>query len=200
MDITLPQEQQDWLDAEVGLSHFSSYDEAVAVAVASYMAWDRADANGALDEFRRDLRRSLADPSEWRMASPLTCRATVPSGDDELEDLAARGYGSEAAGQEGETPEEPAREGEAPEDAPGHEVEAPKAQPDACLADESVEDQVAVEGRITAASAGETADAAPGGDAESEEPKEKQELTSPLTSYGAPEGTETPEPRSRASE
>ena len=38
MNISLPPEQQKWLEAEVAAGHFSSIDEALAVAVADLMA------------------------------------------------------------------------------------------------------------------------------------------------------------------
>lgn len=93
MDIILPQEQQDWLDAEVAASRFSSVDEALAVAVASYMARSSSEANSALDDFRREIRISIANPGSWRTASPLSSRpsAVVSQGSSDTD---ASDYGA----------------------------------------------------------------------------------------------------------
>jgi antitoxin ParD1/3/4 len=43
MKITLPTEQQKWLEAEVAAGHFHSIDDAVAAAVAGLMSTDEDD-------------------------------------------------------------------------------------------------------------------------------------------------------------
>jgi antitoxin ParD1/3/4 len=43
MNVKLPPEQQEWLEAEVAAGSFSSVDEALAVAVADLMAIHRDD-------------------------------------------------------------------------------------------------------------------------------------------------------------
>ncbi len=78
MNITLPQQQQKWLEAEVAAGRYASVDEALAAAVADLMAsadddfsWakpfvDEARAGIArgeeigLDEFRKEIRETIA--------------------------------------------------------------------------------------------------------------------------------------------
>ena len=60
MHITLPQEQIEWLEAQVAAGHFSSIDEAVAVAIADLKALgddDLAWAKPYVDQARASLAR-----------------------------------------------------------------------------------------------------------------------------------------------
>lgn len=60
MNVTLPPEQQEWLEAQVTAGHFSSINEALAVAVAGFMALDSNDLTWAkpyLDQARASLAR-----------------------------------------------------------------------------------------------------------------------------------------------
>jgi antitoxin ParD1/3/4 len=60
MNISLPREQQEWLEAEVAAGHFSSIDEALAVAVAdlrSIVDGDLAWAKPYVDEARVEVAR-----------------------------------------------------------------------------------------------------------------------------------------------
>jgi antitoxin ParD1/3/4 len=60
MNISLPREQQEWLEAEVAAGHFSSVDEALAVAVAELMSLhddDLAWAKPYVDEARAEAER-----------------------------------------------------------------------------------------------------------------------------------------------
>jgi antitoxin ParD1/3/4 len=60
MNILLPREQQEWLEAEVAAGHFSSIDEAVAAAVAelkSFLDDDLAWAKPYVDEARASVAR-----------------------------------------------------------------------------------------------------------------------------------------------
>jgi antitoxin ParD1/3/4 len=53
MDITLPEDQQRWLEAEVAAGRYASVDEALAAAVAGLMASGRDDlawAKSCVDE------------------------------------------------------------------------------------------------------------------------------------------------------
>ncbi len=44
MNVTLPKDQQKWLEAEVAAGRFASIDEAVAAAVADFMTLDAIEA------------------------------------------------------------------------------------------------------------------------------------------------------------
>jgi antitoxin ParD1/3/4 len=60
MNISLPREQQEWLEAEVAAGHFSSIDEALAVAVAELKALQEDDlawAKPYVDEARASIAR-----------------------------------------------------------------------------------------------------------------------------------------------
>jgi antitoxin ParD1/3/4 len=60
MNILLPREQQEWLEAEVAAGHFSSIDEAVAAAVAelkSLLDDDLTWAKPYVDEARASVAR-----------------------------------------------------------------------------------------------------------------------------------------------
>ena len=60
MNISLPIEQQEWLEAEVAAGHFSSIDEAVAAAVAELKALIEDDLTWAkpyVDEARAEVAR-----------------------------------------------------------------------------------------------------------------------------------------------
>ncbi len=60
MKIILPPEQQEWLEAEVAAGHFTSIDEALAVAVADLMAIhndDLAWAKPYVDQARASVAR-----------------------------------------------------------------------------------------------------------------------------------------------
>lgn len=178
MNITLPQEQQDWLNAVVAVSRFSSIDEAVAVAVASYMASDSADANSALDEFRRELRRSMAEPSGWRTASPLTQRSTVAAVVEPVEELDT---GEAGSGPEADEPQPEARSAPQPEEAeaaePGLEEGDTVRLAECAVHEEPEEKRRQEDGQL----------------------EEKTALISLSTNYGAPGGIEIPEPCSTRS-
>jgi antitoxin ParD1/3/4 len=78
MNIVLPQEQQKWLEAEVAAGRFASIDQALAAAVADFMAEEDGDLSWAkphvdearagiargeyveLDEFRAEIRETIA--------------------------------------------------------------------------------------------------------------------------------------------
>lgn len=78
MNIVLPQEQQKWLEAEVAAGRFTSIDQALAAAVADFMAGEDSDLSWAkplvdearagiargeyveLDEFRAEIRETIA--------------------------------------------------------------------------------------------------------------------------------------------
>jgi antitoxin ParD1/3/4 len=62
MNIRLPIEQQQWLEAEVAAGHFSSIDEALAVAVA-------------------DLKALMEDDLAWAKPYVEQARASVARGD-----------------------------------------------------------------------------------------------------------------------
>jgi antitoxin ParD1/3/4 len=62
MNVALPREQQEWLEAEVAAGHFSSIDEAVAVAVA-------------------DLKALMEDDLAWAKPYVDQARASVARGD-----------------------------------------------------------------------------------------------------------------------
>ena len=60
MNISLPREQQEWLEAEVAAGRFSSIDEALAVAVADLKALSEDDfawAKPYVDEARASIAR-----------------------------------------------------------------------------------------------------------------------------------------------
>ena len=60
MNVTLPKEQLEWLEAEVAAGHFSSIDDALVVAVAELKALhddDLAWAKPFVDEARGDTAR-----------------------------------------------------------------------------------------------------------------------------------------------
>jgi antitoxin ParD1/3/4 len=62
MNISLPPEQREWLEAEVAAGHFSSIDEALAVAVA-------------------DLKALMEDDLTWAKPYVDEARASVARGD-----------------------------------------------------------------------------------------------------------------------
>jgi antitoxin ParD1/3/4 len=62
MNISLPREQQEWLEAEVAAGHFSSIDEALTVAVA-------------------DLKALMEDDLAWAKPYVDQARASVARGD-----------------------------------------------------------------------------------------------------------------------
>jgi Arc/MetJ-type ribon-helix-helix transcriptional regulator len=58
MNISLPREQQDWLEAEVAAGHFSSIDEALAAAVSELKTLLEDDLTWAkpyIDEARAEI-------------------------------------------------------------------------------------------------------------------------------------------------
>ena len=60
MNVSLPREQLEWLEAEVAAGHFSSIDEALAVAVADLKALSEDDlawAKPYVDEARASVAR-----------------------------------------------------------------------------------------------------------------------------------------------
>jgi antitoxin ParD1/3/4 len=60
MNISLPREQQEWLEAEVAAGRFSSIDEALAIAVAELQALQEDDlawAKPYVDEARAEIAR-----------------------------------------------------------------------------------------------------------------------------------------------
>jgi antitoxin ParD1/3/4 len=60
MNVLLPREQQEWLEAEVAAGHFASVDEAIAVAVAELKALhddDLAWAKPYVDKARESVAR-----------------------------------------------------------------------------------------------------------------------------------------------
>jgi len=67
MNVSLPREQLEWLEAEVAAGHFSSIDEALAVAVAGLrsivddnLAW----AKPYVDEARAEVARGETIPGD----------------------------------------------------------------------------------------------------------------------------------------
>lgn len=67
MNISLPVEQQKWLEAEVAAGHFSSIDEAVTAAVAELKALfedDLAWAKPYVDEARAEVARGAMIPGD----------------------------------------------------------------------------------------------------------------------------------------
>ena len=67
MNISLPREQLEWLEAEVAAGHFSSIDEALAVAVAdlrSIVDDDLAWAKPYVDEARAEAARGETIPGD----------------------------------------------------------------------------------------------------------------------------------------
>jgi Arc/MetJ-type ribon-helix-helix transcriptional regulator len=119
MSITLPQEQQDWLDAQVAASRFSSIDEALAAAVASYMAGNNYDASSALEDFRREIRMSIANPDGWRTASPLTASQSSVAVQPPASDLRQDEDEAGGAGQAEEIEDAPEAE-QCESSGPGH--------------------------------------------------------------------------------
>jgi len=60
MTITLPREQQEWLEAQVAAGHYDSVEQAVASIVAEHMQFDIDDLSWAkplVDEARESLAR-----------------------------------------------------------------------------------------------------------------------------------------------
>ena len=60
MNVTLPPEQRKWIEAQVAAGHYSSMDEAIAVAIADLMAIhndDLAWAKPYVDEARASVER-----------------------------------------------------------------------------------------------------------------------------------------------
>lgn len=60
MTITLPREQQEWLEAQVAAGHYDSVEQAVASIVAEHMQLDTDDLSWAkplVDEARESLAR-----------------------------------------------------------------------------------------------------------------------------------------------
>jgi antitoxin ParD1/3/4 len=67
MNVSLPREQLEWLEAEVAAGHFSSIDEALAVAVAdlrSIVDDDLAWAKPYVDEARAEVARGETIPGD----------------------------------------------------------------------------------------------------------------------------------------
>jgi antitoxin ParD1/3/4 len=67
MNISLPKEQQEWLEAEVAAGHFSSVDEALAIAVAELKALQEDDlawAKPYVDEARAEIARGETIPGD----------------------------------------------------------------------------------------------------------------------------------------
>ena len=67
MNISLPKEQEEWLEAEVAAGHFSSVDEALRVAVAELKALQEDDlawAKPYVDEARAEIARGETIPGD----------------------------------------------------------------------------------------------------------------------------------------
>ncbi len=67
MNITLPADQQKWLNAEVAAGRFESIDDALAAAVAELMSTDADDLAGArpyVEEARAPVARGAAFDGE----------------------------------------------------------------------------------------------------------------------------------------
>jgi len=67
MNISLPKEQQEWLEAEVAAGHFSSVDEALMIAVAELKALQEDDlawAKPYVDEARAEIARGETIPGD----------------------------------------------------------------------------------------------------------------------------------------
>jgi Arc/MetJ-type ribon-helix-helix transcriptional regulator len=69
MNVTLPSDQQEWLEAEVAAGRFESIDDALAAAVAELMS---VDADDLAWDRRRDSVLSDAIPT------PEVAKSTVP--------------------------------------------------------------------------------------------------------------------------
>ena len=71
MTIQLSPEQQQWLEAQVAAGHFSSLEQAVAVAIADLMATAEDDldwANPLVDEAAAELDRGEGVPADEAFA------------------------------------------------------------------------------------------------------------------------------------
>ena len=70
MNIQLPQKQRNWLEAEVAAGHFATIDEALAAAVADFMAGQDAELSWAkplVDEVRAGVARGeFVELAEFR--------------------------------------------------------------------------------------------------------------------------------------
>ena len=98
MNIKLPQEQQKWLEAEVAAGRLASIEAALAATVADLMAAEDGDfawakpyvdearaaiAQGeqvTLDEFRSEIRETMAELAASRLASSSRGRHAATSG------------------------------------------------------------------------------------------------------------------------
>ncbi len=102
MNITLPREQQEWLEAQVKAGVYQSVDDALARFVAEHMELDLDDLEWAkplLDEARASIARGRHDarrtPSSndgaLRQARPLMAKITIsPEADQDTADIVAR--------------------------------------------------------------------------------------------------------------
>ena len=77
MTIQLSPEQQQWLEAQVAAGHFSSLEQAVAVAIADLMATAEDDLDWAkplVDEAAAELDRGEGVPADEAFAYPQVSR------------------------------------------------------------------------------------------------------------------------------